>query len=70
MSSCLGTFADAGSGSMFCTWIERLADPASWGGAAVTSGCAAGPPKLYCPKANVTRGQMAVFLVRAFGITL
>jgi len=30
------------------------------------------PPaaKCYCPKSNVTRGQMAVFLVRAFGIPL
>jgi hypothetical protein len=33
----------------------------------ITSGCAAGPPRLYCPTAMVTRGQMAVFLVRAFG---
>jgi CSLREA domain-containing protein len=33
----------------------------------ITSGCAAGPPRLYCPAALVTRGQMAVFLVRAFG---
>jgi hypothetical protein len=28
------------------------------------------PPPLYCPKNNVTRGQMAVFLVGAFGIAL
>jgi hypothetical protein len=34
----------------------------------ITSGCAAGPPRLYCPTALVTRGQMAVFLVRAFGM--
>jgi hypothetical protein len=33
----------------------------------ITSGCAAGPPRLYCPTGLVTRGQMAVFLVRAFG---
>jgi CSLREA domain-containing protein len=34
----------------------------------ITQGCAAGPPRLYCPTAPVTRGQMAVFLVRAFGL--
>jgi large repetitive protein len=32
----------------------------------ITSGCASGPLR-YCPTALVTRGQMAVFLVRAFG---
>lgn len=34
----------------------------------ITSGCAAGPPRLYCPMATVTRGQMAAFLVRAFNL--
>jgi hypothetical protein len=33
----------------------------------ITQGCAAGPPRLYCPTAAVTRGQMAAFLIRAFG---
>ena len=36
--------------------------------AGVTNGCDAGDPTLYCPDANVTRGQMASFLVRAFGL--
>ncbi len=31
----------------------------------ITTGCS---PTLYCPTANVTRGQMAAFLVRAFGL--
>ncbi len=31
----------------------------------ITTGCS---PTLYCPTANVTRGQMAAFLVRAFDI--
>jgi hypothetical protein len=34
----------------------------------ITQGCAAGPPRLYCPTAPVTRGQMAVFLLRAVGL--
>jgi hypothetical protein len=33
----------------------------------ITSGCAT---RMYCPNAAVTRAQMAVFLVRAFGIPL
>ena len=31
----------------------------------ITLGCGAG---VYCPSATVTRGQMAAFLVRAFGL--
>jgi hypothetical protein len=31
----------------------------------ITLGCSGGN---YCPAAQVTRGQMAVFLVRAFGL--
>ena len=31
----------------------------------ITSGCAGGN---YCPNDQVTRGQMAVFLVRAFNL--
>jgi hypothetical protein len=34
----------------------------------ISQGCAAGPPRLYCPAAAVTRGQMAAFLVRAFNL--
>jgi len=76
MPSCSGTFADAPSSNTFCRFIERLTDAPSWpGGVPVTSGCACPggfPPgaKCYCPKSPVTRGQMAVFLVRAFGIAL
>jgi len=68
MPSCSGTFADVGA-YWACPYVERLADPASWGGTAVTGGCATNPLR-YCPKSAVTRGQMAVFLVRAFGIPL
>jgi Tol biopolymer transport system component len=76
MPSCSGTFADVPSSNTFCPFIERLVNAASWpGGVPVTSGCACPsgyPPgaKCYCPKSAITRGQMAVFLVRAFGIAL
>jgi len=76
MPSCSGILADVWSGSWACPYIERLTDAASWaGGVTVTSGCACPsgyPPgaKCYCPKSVVTRGQMAVFLVRAFGIPM
>jgi hypothetical protein len=69
MPSCSGVFADVGA-YWACPYIERLAGAASWpGGVAVTAGCALNPLR-YCPKSPVTRGQMAVFLVRAFGIPL
>jgi hypothetical protein len=74
MPSCSGIFADVPSSNPFCRWIERLADATSWPGSApVTSGClcpSGYPPgaKCYCPKSPVTRAQMAVFLVKAFGI--
>ena len=64
------TFADVPSSASFYGYVERLADAASWGGTAVTSGCAVGPPRLYCPYSPVTRGQMAVFLMRAYGSCL
>ena len=60
------TFADVPASHPFYGYIERLADPASWSGGAVTSGCDTGPPRLYCPASNNTRAQMAVFLLRAF----
>ena len=35
----------------------------------ITGGCATSPAQ-YCPDGTVTRGQMAVFLVRAFHLPL
>jgi hypothetical protein len=46
------------NGSIFENDINRLA------ASGITSGCTA---TTYCPNANVTRGQMAAFLHRAFG---
>jgi CSLREA domain-containing protein len=34
----------------------------------ITAGCAAGPPRLYCPMASVTREQMAIFILRGLGV--
>lgn len=49
-------FDDVPGGHPFSDFVNIIAD------AGITSGCAAGS---YCPDAPVTRGQMAVFLVRA-----
>jgi hypothetical protein len=60
---CTGVFDDVPCtpGVGFSDWIEQLfAD-------GVTGGCSAAPP-LYCPDAANTRGQMAVFLVKTFGL--
>jgi len=76
MPSCSGTFADVSAWNPLCRWIERLGDARSWpGGIAVTSGCAcpssyATGARCFCPKSPATRAQMAVFLVRAFGIPM
>ncbi len=44
------------TGGLFDPWIEELA------GLAITGGCGSG---IYCPDNPVTRGQMAVFLLKA-----
>jgi hypothetical protein len=56
--ACLGPspFNDVPQNSIFCRNIERLVE------LGITSGCAAG---MYCPGDNVTREQMAAFIVRA-----
>jgi hypothetical protein len=54
-----GVFADVNSGYWAAAWIEQLAEEG------ITSGCGSGN---YCPTTVVTRDQMAVFLVRTFGL--
>lgn len=54
-----GMFGDVPAGHPFASWIEQLAREG------ITSGCGS---TTYCPDATVTRGQMAVFLVRAFNL--
>jgi hypothetical protein len=60
--ACTGVFEDvACPGGFAVDWIEALAAEG------VTGGCGGGN---YCPANAVTRGQMAVFLTKAFGIAL
>jgi hypothetical protein len=54
-------FSDVPLGSFAVDWIEQLATEG------ITSGCGGGN---YCPNSNVTRAEMAVFLVRAFSLPL
>ncbi len=53
-------FFDDDDGTTHETNINRLA------AAGITLGCG---PSIYCPNANVTRAEMASFLVRALGLT-
>jgi hypothetical protein len=52
-----GMFTDVAVSSAYAPWIEQIARDG------VTGGCGAGR---YCPANAVNRGQMAVFLVKAF----
>jgi hypothetical protein len=56
-----GVFGDVPASDGFAPWIEELYAEG------VTGGCQAAPP-LFCPFGPNTRGQMAVFLVKAFGL--
>jgi len=56
---CQGDFQDVACPSTFADWIEQLADEG------ITGGCGGGN---YCPQNNVTRGQMAAFLVNTFSL--
>jgi len=58
-----GVFADVPLDHPFVRWIEQLANEG------ITAGCGTSPAR-YCPELPVTRGQMAVFLVRTFGLPL
>jgi hypothetical protein len=54
-----GVFGDVPTDHWAAPWIEQLADEG------ITAGCGSGD---YCPAKAVTRDQMAVFLVRTFGL--
>ncbi len=53
----VATFADVPTDYWAWSWIERLY------AAGITGGCASNPLR-YCPEANVSRAEMAVFLER------
>ena len=52
-------FTDVPSTYWAAAWIKQLVAEG------ITAGCSAGS---YCPESPVTRAQMAVFLVRTFGL--
>ena len=56
-----GVFSDVDYAEGYAPFADRLSE------LGVTRGCATGPLR-YCPDRSVTRGQMAAFLVRAFGL--
>jgi len=56
---CQGTFPDVTCPSPFADWIEQLTAEQ------ITGGCGNGN---YCPLSNNTRGQMAVFITKTFGL--
>ena len=58
---CAGLFGDVGCPSTFANWIEDLYTRS------ITGGCQASP-LLYCPGNPNTRGQMAVFITKTFGL--
>ena len=60
---CAGDWDDVPCSSPFAVWIEDL------GGRSITTGCSVTPP-LYCPANPNLRQQMAVFLVKTFGLQL
>ncbi|HTY41404.1 MAG TPA: S-layer homology domain-containing protein [Thermoanaerobaculia bacterium] len=55
---CAGVFNDVACPSTFANWIEQLKAED------ITGGC--GDGTTYCPSSSNTRGQMAVFMVKAF----
>jgi Pro-kumamolisin, activation domain/S-layer homology domain len=52
-------FADVPPTNPFFPYIQKLME------LGITSGCAAGPPAMYCPSDTIPRWQMAIFMVRA-----
>jgi purple acid phosphatase-like protein len=59
--SATGIFSDVPVSYWAADWIEQLYNEG------ITTGCTVSPLK-YCPANTVTRAQMAVFIVRTFGL--
>ena len=63
--ACASLFTDVPCPSLYANWIEELFNRQ------ITAGCnAQGAPAAYCPADPNTRGQMAVFLTKTFGLLL
>jgi hypothetical protein len=65
--ACAGIFSDVpcAPGVGFSDWIEDIYNRG------ITSGCQLpGDPLMYCPDRSALRQEMAVFLVKAFGMQL
>ncbi len=58
---CAGIFSDVPCANSFAPWVEDLYNRQ------IAAGCGAGK---YCPTNPTTRGQMAPFLVKTFGLLL
>jgi hypothetical protein len=56
---CAGLFDDVACPSLFADWIEQL------NAENITGGCGGNN---YCPLNSATRGQMAVFVTKTFGL--
>jgi O-glycosyl hydrolase len=56
-----GIFSDVPVSYWAADWIEQLYNEG------ITTGCGTGPLR-YCPENSVTRAQMAVFMMRTFGL--
>jgi len=56
-----GIFNDVPTSYWAAAWIEQLYNEG------ITTGCSTNPLK-YCPENSVTRAQMAVFIMRTFGL--
>ena len=57
-------FADVPAGYWAASFIEQLfAD-------GITGGCTSTPQRRYCPDANASRGEMAVFLAKTYNLPL
>ena len=52
-------FSDVPTTDAYFPFVQKMME------LGITSGCATGPPALYCPDNSIPRWQMAVFMVRA-----
>ena len=59
--ACAGVFTDTPCSNPFAPWIEDLV------ARSITAGCGG---ENFCPANSATRGQMAAFLVKTFGLKL